>query len=354
MNLLVSYLFHLCNLFGFEVYGIRNGWRGLVDSDIIKIDTKNIAGIGSIPGGTFLHSCKKFNTFNHNQQDLSSYAYRVYKQYGFCAIIVLGGDGSAKHANHFSKTYPDMKFIWISATIDRDVMYTEHTNGFYSAAHNAVETVESMINDAITMQRHCIVEMMGRNAGDLTAYVAYCIYNKYRKKSHKAKPPIDLVILPELEFDLEKIKKKFRESKTPLVILIAEGIKLPGEVEEEEVIAGHHKNLSNTCARLKEILEEKSELEICAMPVAYPQRAGKIAFMDRVEALRSAMAAVRYISHNEKITESVAVVLHEGAYKTIPLAFLVDKNTDVPIGLRLFRLRSMKWFKVIAHLVARK
>lgn len=352
MNPLLSYLFYLCNFFGTEVYGIRNGWRGLVEGDIIKITTKDIAGISSIPGGTLLHSCTKFNTFDHNGLDLSGEAYKVYKQHDFSAIIVLGGDGSAKHANHFGKTYPDMKFIWISATLDRDVMETEHTNGFYSAALNAVESAMAMILDSITMQRHCIVEMMGRNAGDLTAYVAYCIYNKYRRKFPKKQPPINLVILPEFDFDFEKVKEMFRKSPTPLVVLISEGIKLPGEVEEEEVIAGHHKNLANTCEVLKELLKEESKLAIRTMTVGYLQRAGKIAQKDKIEAARSAWRAVKYMSNRKELPESVAVVRQRGTYRTISLSDLVEKNLNVSMETRKCRLSRMSWFKEIQHLVA--
>ena len=326
MNALVSYVYYLCNLFGIEVYGIRNGWRGLVDDDVIKIAKKDIFGIASIPGGTFLHSCTKFNTFDHDGQDLSKRAYQVYKQHSFSAIIVLGGDGSAKHANHFSNVYPDMKFVWISATLDRDVWGTEHTNGFYSAARNAVESAMAMILDSITMQRHCFVEMMGRNAGDLTAYVASCLYRQQF--------PINLVILPEFDFDLEKVKKMFQESTTPLVVLISEGIKLPGDVEEEEVTAGHHKNLANTCEALKELLKSKSQLPIRTMTVGYPQRAGRIAGKDRVEALRSAWKAVKFISSCAEIPESAAVVREAGSYRTIQLSELVDMNLQVTTEAR--------------------
>ena len=273
-------------------------------------------GIGLTPGGTFLGSCSKINVFNHNNKDYSEICFQTYKSRRLDGIFVLGGDGTNRQANELAEKYPEMKFIWISATLDRDVVGCDDTIGFHTAVENAAGVIASMANDGQTMYRHTITECMGRHSGLVTIHAVDLAIRKYGIS-------VDMVLVPEVEFDIDAICNRISQTPYPLTIVISEGIILDGSENEPEKIAGHHKDLANTCKKLEAILQNHSNLAIKTAIAGYLQRTGELSSADMFLAQHCAELAVREAILKK---QSMSIVFEGGAFKSLPMKELVEKN----------------------------
>lgn len=333
MNATLEYLCRYCSQAGAELIGFKHGWKGLIENNIVPIDIASTRGIGLRSGGTFLGSCSKINVFNHNAQDYSEACYQVYRSRRLDGIFVLGGDGTNRQANELSEKYPEMNFIWISATLDRDVLGCDDTIGFHTAVENAAEVIASMATDGQTMARHTITECMGRNTGLVTVHAVDRALMLYPNIN------IDMVLVPEIEFDIKAICNRIRLAPAPLNIVISEGIKVgnPHEETSEEIIAGHHKDLANTCSKLAAILKEHTDVPIKTAIVGYMQRTGHISAADMFLADNCAKLAVSKALSDSK---STAIVFADGAFRAIPMQELVKKNKEPGVTKRDILLRD--------------
>jgi len=212
-----------------------------------------------------------------------------------------------------------MKFIWISATLDRDVVGADDTIGFHTAVENSAAVISSMVNDGVTMHRHTITECMGRNTGLVTVHAVDRALRQHRDIS------IDMVLVPEIEFDINAICNRISQAQHPLNIVISEGIILDSTVDEPEAIAGHHKDLANTCKKLAAILEPHSNLAIKTAIVGYLQRTGRLSSADLFLAEHCAKLAVTEAIKKDK---SMAIVFRDGAFCSLPMKELVVLNEN--------------------------
>lgn len=319
MNATLEYLCRYCSKEGSELIGFKYGWKGLISNNIVKVDMASTLGIGLESGGTYLGSCSKINVFNHNGKDYSKICYQTYKSLRLNGIFVLGGDGSNRQANELNEKFPEMKFIWISATLDRDVVGCDDTIGFHTAVENAAKVIENMARDGKTMCRHTITECMGRKTGFVTIHA---VDRALRKNNDIT---IDIVLVPEIEFDIQAICDRISQTPYPLNIVISEGIVLDNTPEAPEKIAGHHKDLANTCKKLAAILQEHSTLPIKTGIVGYAQRTGELSSADIFLAEHCAKLAVKEACTKD---ESMAIVFKGGAFCSIPMKKLVAANID--------------------------
>lgn len=329
MNVTLEFLSRFCDAEGAALIGFKYGWTGLIKNDIINITMSSTLGIGLEAGGTYLGSCSKVNVFNHNGKDYSKICYETYKSCRLDGIFVLGGDGTNRQANEMNEKYPDMKFIWISATLDRDVVGCDDTIGFHTAVENSAKVIVSMANDSVTMRRHSITECMGRHTGFVALHGAL--------EAHRIKPNVvDMLLVPEIEFDLEAICNRISQATEPLNIVISEGIVLPDPIEMDSDnlvenqeksarIVGHHRDLANTCKKLVAILEPHSNLPIKTAIVGYMQRTGHLSSADIFLAEHCAKLAVSEALNGE---QSMAIIFQESAFKAIPMQELVNINKN--------------------------
>lgn len=320
MDATLEYLCRYCYKEGAELIGFRYGWKGLIENDIVAVNMASTLGIGLYSGGTSLGSCSKINVFKHNDKDYSEICYQTYKSRRLDGIFVLGGDGTNRQANELNEKYPDMKFIWISATLDRDVVGADDTIGFHTAVENAADLIASMARDGKTMYRHTITECMGRKSGLVTVHAVDLALRKYHKEIS-----IDMVLVPEIDFDINAICNRLSQAPYPLNIVISEGIPLDGSRDEPEKIQGHHKDLANTCRKLAGILEPHSKLPIKTAIVGYWQRTGPISQADLFLADHCAKLAVKEAITKDK---SMAIIFSDGAFKSLPMKELVKKNEN--------------------------
>lgn len=242
---------------GMEVYGIRRGYVGLINGDIIKMDARSVSDIIH-RGGTMLYTarCPEFRT----EEGLDR-AKAKCEELGLEGIVVIGGDGSFRGAADLSAR--GILCVGIPGTIDNDIACTEYTIGYDTAMNTAMELADKLRDTSQSHDRCTVVEVMGRNAG----YIAV--------NTGIACGAIE-VITKEMPYDLDALAKKMLEAKKNgkqnFVVVVAEGI-------------GNSTEIAN-------VLQEKTGIESRATILGHVQRGGSPTVRDRVAATEFAYYAV--------------------------------------------------------------
>ncbi|AIN47073.1 6-phosphofructokinase [Candidatus Palibaumannia cicadellinicola] len=194
---------------GLEVYGIYDGYLGLCQDRIKKLDRYSVSDIIN-RGGTFLGSAR-FPDFH--KAAIRAIALDNMNKYGLDALVVIGGDGSYMGA----KRLTEMGFpcIGLPGTIDNDVAGTDYTIGYFTALETVIEAIDRLRDTSTSHQRISIVEVMGRYCGDLTMAAAIA-------------GGCEFIILPEVEFKPEdlvsEINASIAKGKKHAIIAITEYI----------------------------------------------------------------------------------------------------------------------------------
>ncbi|MEP6713785.1 MAG: 6-phosphofructokinase, partial [Ferruginibacter sp.] len=128
---------------GFEMYGIMRGYSGMVEDDIIRMESRSVANIIQ-RGGTILKTarCKEFFSYEGRKK-----AYNNLKKKGIDGLVILGGDGSFRGAQIFSNEF-DIPCIGLPGTIDKDIAGTDFTIGFDTAVNTAVDAIDKIRDTA--------------------------------------------------------------------------------------------------------------------------------------------------------------------------------------------------------------
>ena len=161
---------------GIECVGIRRGWNGLINGDIIPMDNSSVSRIIN-RGGTMLYTARsdEFRTEAGQQK-----AVNTCKLLGLDGIVAIGGDGTFRGAQELSKH--GIAVVGIPGTIDEDIVCTEYTIGFDTAANTAVECIDRLRDTMQSHERCAVVEVMGRRAGYLALYVAMAVGEEIRQE----------------------------------------------------------------------------------------------------------------------------------------------------------------------------
>lgn len=195
---------------GSRVWGVYDGYRGLVDDNMEELSSISVSDIIQ-RGGTFLGTsfCKRWYTKEGRQT-----AYENLKKRDIDSLIVIGGDGSLRGAEEFAKE-TGFPVIGIPATIENDIWGTDYAIGCDTAANTILEAINKIRDTAAAHHRIFILEVMGNKYGWLATYTAVAGGG-------------NMVIVPEDEYDQEKVvaqaKKLHDEGKNYLVILASEGV----------------------------------------------------------------------------------------------------------------------------------
>lgn len=283
---------------GMKVKGIRRGYAGLLENDIIDMDNKSVALIMR-QGGTILFTarCKEFMTPEGQAKGA-----QILRDNGIDSLVVIGGDGTFMGAQKLSAL--GINTIAIPGTIDLDVACTDYTIGFDTAVNTAVEAIDQIQDTSMSHDRCSIVEVMGRNAG----YIAlWC----------EIANGADGILIPEKEaYDeedlLERIIANSKKGKTHHVVINAEGI-------------GH----SN---RLAKRIEEVTGIETRATILGHIQRGGAPTARDRVMASTMGAYAVD--------------LLHAGATNRV-IAYKDGKFTDYDIDEALAMTKGIDEYQFL-------
>jgi 6-phosphofructokinase 1 len=203
---------------GHEVYGVNQGYSGLLEGDIHKMDVSSVGDIIH-RGGTKLRTarCPKFKTPEGIER-----AVEVLKMFKIDGLVVIGGDGSLTGAMKLCEA--GMPTIGVPATIDNDLGYTDYTIGFNTALTTVVNAIGNVRDTSTAHGRANIIEVMGRNCGDIALYAGLA-------------GGAESIIIPEIEFDVDDICQKLlrgkNRGKLHNIILLAEGVGKPYELAEQ-------------------------------------------------------------------------------------------------------------------------
>ena len=242
---------------GLKVKGIRRGYAGLLEEDIVEMGTMSVTDIVQ-RGGTILYTsrCKEMTTPEGQKK-----AADICRKHGIDGIVVIGGDGSFRGAQKLSAN--GINTIGIPGTIDLDIACTEYTIGFDTACNTAMEAIDKVRDTSASHERCSIIEVMGRTAGHIALWCGISNGSEY-------------VLIPERsEVDAEKeiinkILSKRRIGKKHHIIVNAEGV---GDSHS-----------------LAERIEAATGIETRATVIGHIQRGGNPTCRDRVYA--SAMGAL--------------------------------------------------------------
>ena len=209
MNAVIRSVVRTALKMGIEVVGIRRGYAGLISGDIFPMDTNSVSHIIN-RGGTMLYTARidEFRTEKGQQK-----AAATCKLLGLDGIVAIGGDGTFRGAQALSKH--GISVVGVPGTIDNDIVCTDYTIGFDTAANTAVECVDRLRDTMQSHERCSVVEVMGRHAGYLALYVGMSV-------------GATAVIVPEKGYDFardvaEKIRRARLGGKTNFTIVVAEG-----------------------------------------------------------------------------------------------------------------------------------
>src|SRR5918993_828692 len=247
--------------YGMEVFGIMRGYMGMIDNDIVPMHSRSVANIIQ-RGGTVLKTarCKEFFQPEGRQK-----AYDNLKKLGIDGLVVIGGDGSFKGADIFSREF-DIPCIGLPGTIDKDIAGTDFTIGFDTAVNTAVEAIDKIRDTADAHDRLFVIEVMGRDSG----YIA--LHSGIATGAENIMIPERKTIMHDI---LSSLEEKEKRKKLVNLIVVAEGDEFGGGNEVFKIF--------------KERLPIQ-EVRVCIL--GHIQRGGSPSCFDRLIASRMGYSAV--------------------------------------------------------------
>lgn len=246
---------------GHEIYGIKDGYSGLVDNDLIPLTSQSVSGMLAL-GGTFLGTAREPKFFN---EEVRIKAAQNLKDQDIGALVVIGGDGTYKGAMELSKL--GIKTIGIPGTIDNDIAGTDFSIGFHTAVETIVDAIDKLRDTSTSHQRCSIVETMGRYCGDLALFAGIC-------------GGAEFIITPEHPMQKEKMLKRLAQHKKT-------GRKLTIIVITERILDVHD---------LAKEITEKTDFDSRATVLGYIQRGGSPCPEDRILGSRMGAYAVELLT----------------------------------------------------------
>lgn len=284
---------------GWRVYGVRQGYAGLMAGSLIELGRREVAGIIQ-RGGTMLGSARssEFKTDEGREK-----AIRELHQAGVEALVVIGGNGSQTGANALNQM--GFPVVGVASTIDNDLYGSEITIGVDTALNIALEAIDRLKITASSHQRAMLVEVMGRDCGYLALMAGIA-------------GGAEAVAIPEVETDPEAIAREIREAyrrgKPHAIVVVAEGSKYNAD-KLEHYFTQHHERLG---------------FDLRATILGHVQRGGTPTFADRMLATRLGAAAVEVLAKN---LSGVLVGINKGEITTTPLQEVVSNKKPLPPGL---------------------
>jgi phosphofructokinase-like protein len=272
-------------IYGKEFVGFRDGWRGVVEGDAMKLERKDIQGIGK-QGGTILGTSRT-NPFEH--PDGADHVKEVMADLGVDSLIAIGGEGTLAAAKRL--TDAGVKIVGVPKTVDNDLSATDYTFGFDTATQIATDAMDRLRTTGDSHGRCMVAEVMGRHVG----WIA--LHSGMAAGAH-------VILIPEQKTSIEQICDWVRSARdrgrAPLVV-VAEGFKLDTMDDahsERGLDAFGRPRLGGIGDLLAPEIEARTGVETRATTLGHIQRGGTPTAYDRVLATRYGMAAVDSVVHN--------------------------------------------------------
>ncbi len=303
MNAAIRAVVRAALSYGDQVFGIFDGYKGLVEGKIQEFTRKDVSEILN-RGGTILGTARLPEFAYEQVRDL---AVKQLKKNDIDALICIGGDGTYTGALRLSEM--GVKCVCIPGTIDNDIASTDYTIGFSTALNTACEAIDRLRDTSSSHQRCSIIEVMGRHCPDLALYSGICCGAEY-------------IVTSQTGLDKEKLlmdlKKNRLQGRRHAIVVISE-------------------NITDVYSLAKEI-ENYSGYECRATILGYIQRGGCPTPEDRFLASRLGVYAVDLI-HQQ--IYGVAVGVHENCLRYLSLsdALAEPNNPDESLEALLTKIQ---------------
>lgn len=268
MNAAVRAVVRACAYHEIEVFGIQQGYRGMLENEMAPLTARDVSGIIDL-GGTMLRTarCKAF--YDAAGRELAA---RNLRAHGIEGFVVIGGDGSYRGAHALHKEY-GIAGIGIPGTIDNDIGGTDFTIGFDTAMNTAVGVIDRLRDTAASHGRIFFVEAMGRHSGYLALVAGIA-------------GGAEEILVPEEPTDIDQLAQRLRgarqRGKQSLIVVVAEGDD-----------AGNAMTISQRLAEISEFTDTRVSI------IGHIQRGGSPSAFDRVLASRMGVRAVEALLAGE-------------------------------------------------------
>lgn len=290
MNAAIRAVVKSANYNSIEVLGIKYGYKGLIEEDIIKLDNLDIDGIAE-KGGTILKTARCLEFMDEGGRKK---ALETLKKFEIDSVVVVGGDGSFQGAEELNKL--GVKVVALPGTIDNDLAYTDYCIGFDTTLNTVLECIGKIRDTDSSHEKTTIVEVMGRYCGDLALYSALAGGG-------------EIISTPERKLDFNticnKLSKNISKGKNDNVIIITERMY---DIEE-----------------LQKYIEKRLKISIRNTVLGFIQRGGNPSAFDRVLASKMGVKAVELLM---KGFAGRAVGIKDNKIIDVDFSKVNSKNTD--------------------------
>lgn len=261
------------NHYGMEVFGIRSGFRGLLDNDVEQLTEKSLSGLLNL-GGTILGTSREKpfkKRLSAASEDKPALMLKNIHDLGLDCIVCIGGNGTQKTAAKLSQA--GVNVVSVPKTIDNDVWGTDVSFGFDSAVTIATDAIDRLHSTASSHQRVMVIEVMGHKAGWIALYSGMAGGG-------------DVILIPELSYNIHNIGntiiQRLKKGKPYSIVVVAEGIQTADGKKAAEYIAQE--------------IEYETGFETRETVLGYIQRGGSPTAYDRNLATRMGGHATELIA----------------------------------------------------------
>ncbi|MFA6129662.1 MAG: 6-phosphofructokinase [Candidatus Omnitrophota bacterium] len=280
---------------GYEIIGIKNGWKGLIENDTMSLDINTVSGI--LPKGGTILGTSRTNPYK-KPGDLEKLRDN-FKRIGLDALVAVGGEDTLGVASKLVKDgLPNI--VGVPKTIDNDLSATDYTFGFDTALNVAMECIDRLHTTAESHHRIIVAEVMGRHAGWIALESGIA-------------GGADVILIPEIPIDLDEvcaiIKKRHERGKTFSIVVVAEGAQFKDGTmvtQEQKLDSFGHVRLGGIGEDLAAQIEKRTGYETRVSVLGHIQRGGSPTAFDRVLGTRLGVKAVELIK-NKKFGRMVAL-----------------------------------------------
>lgn len=299
---------------GIECVGILDGWKGMIEAKSVPLTLQDVEYIVN-KGGTIVGTSR---TNPYKKENGSEKCVETLKKLELDAVIAMGGEDTLGVA---TKLYKEKNFpvVGVPKTMDNDLSATDYTFGFDTSVTIAVDAAERLIDTGRSHRRIMVLEVMGRHAGWVALFTGVA-------------SAADWILIPEEQVDINKmcehLKKVYERKKTALVV-VSEGVVLPGlKSEKEELDEFGHMILKKRGIgeQVADVIEKNTGIETRVAVIGHIQRGGSPTLFDRILGLRVGVKAVELVLEGKfgymvalKGNDVIPVALEEatGQLKTV-------------------------------------
>ncbi len=314
---------------GWEVVGIRNGYRSMLDPKVpfVKLDKNTVRGI-TMQGGTILGTANRGNPFempvqradgSWTTEDQSDLLIKRFREEHIDALIAIGGDGSMRIASHLIEK--GLPVVGVPKTIDNDLPETDFTLGFDTAVSIATEAIDRITTTAESHERVMVVEVMGRYAGWIALHAGLS-------------STADVILIPEIPYELSSIVKKINEREEAgrhyTMIVVAEGAVEKGHSHFVKGKAlGQAEQLGGAAEYLSKRISDLTGKETRHVVLGHLQRGGSPSTFDRLISLKCGAEAVKMVEEGDF---NKLVIVKGMEVKRVPIPEIAGKMKCVPVN----------------------